>query len=633
MPIRDPLLKQIEDTLNQPLDGNEFETAMCSMLRAQGVYPKLVPVRGGNDAGFDGAIGDPEDSAPPIPLVCTTQENVKANLIGSLNNYTRKGGTQKRAVLATSRSLTPPAQRELEAAANQLGFVLLNMHERAAVAELLYYSPRWCRDLLGITTMRPALSAFPQDQRPFFEQPLRGRDKELKWLNERTGDALVVGQPGIGKTFLMRHYSREADGLFAVTEDLCAIDAGIRENQPKCVIVSDSHARPGLLLRLRQLRSDTCGTWKIVADCWPGAEAEIRKDLSLAKSEALELRPLARDIIVEIIRDAGLVGPTEWVRELVNQSRGRAGLAVTLTHLCLHGDARGVGLGRVLAEQVETTFRALVGNEAVNVLTMFSLGGSSGLELSSVAQELRQPDAQVQQTVVNLAAGGVVDEVTDYGGARRIVVQPEALREALVADRFFGKYSLSLPVNLLSAAIPGGVTEVLLGAKHRGAAVPDALLWSRLNGHGTAELFKSYTALGEREAERVATEHPDMLMDVAPIGLLVAPRVFLPRLLDATVGDMRDTNWAAKHPLRQIEDWVQSGRPGRDALPRRCSLVDGIEKWLLSGGDPDIALSAVSLALVPKFETHNLDPGSGRTLTLTNGVITADEVGQRERSP
>ena len=80
MQIRDPLLRQIEAALDRPLDGDQFEAAMCSMLRHRGVYPTLVSVRGGNDAGMDGAIGEPAGSGPPIPLVCTTQENLKANL-------------------------------------------------------------------------------------------------------------------------------------------------------------------------------------------------------------------------------------------------------------------------------------------------------------------------------------------------------------------------------------------------------------------------------------------------------------------------------------------------------------------------------------------------------------------------
>ncbi len=626
MPIRDPLLRQIEDALDRPLVGDEFEAAMVSMLREQGIYPKITPVRGGGDAGMDGAIGDPTDTAPPIPLVCTTQEDVKANLIKSLASYKTKIGARTHVVSATSRKLTPPEQRALSKAAADAGFTLLNIYERAAVSELLYRSPRWCRDLLGITTSRPALSAFPQDHRPFFDQPLRGRDDDLAWLSACVGDALLAGQPGIGKTFLLRHYAKVNDGLFAVTDEVDAIDAAIREERPDLVIVTDAHARLALLKSLRQLRHDTGGTWRIIADCWPGGEPEVRNILGLASSDVRELRPLARNTIVEVIHDAGLGGPTELVREIVDQARGRAGLAVTLAWLSLRGDVQHVSLGRVLVEQIETTFKVLVGAEALDVLAMLAIGGAGGVSLTDVAVVLHQPSPHAQRLILQLAAGGVVEEGTDYHGNRRIVVQPEALREALVSDRFFGKFALPVPEQLLTAARPGAVTEVLLGAAHRGAGVSDDLLWSRLLDHGTTELFKTYAALGSDQARRVITERPDMLVQVALIGLHRAPDEFLRALLSAAVGDARDTAPNPGHPLRQIQDWVQGGQPGDDAMERRRRLVDAVESWLREGGNPDTAVRAVTLALVPTFATSSMDPGAGMTMTLTQGFIHVEEM-------
>ncbi|MDB6100463.1 MAG: hypothetical protein JWO52_462 [Gammaproteobacteria bacterium] len=627
MPIRDPLLRQIEHGLDQPLIGDEFEAAMVSMLREQGIYPKLVPVRGGGDAGMDGAIGDPADSAPPIPLVCTTQEDVKANLLLSLASYKGKIGARTTVVSATSRKLTPSEQRTLSKAASDAGFTLLNIYERTAVAELLYRSPRWCRDLLGITTSRPALSAYPQDHRPFIDQPLRGRENDLSWLGACTGDALLVGQPGIGKTFVLRHYAKGTDGLFAVTDDVDAIDAAIREEHPKAIVVADAHARLTLIKSLRQLRQDTAGTWKIIADCWPGGEPEVRESLGVATSEVRELRPLARDMVVEIIHDAGLGGPIELIREIVDQARGRAGLAVTLAWLSLRGDVQHVGLGRVLVQQAETMLKALVGAEALDVLAMLAIGGTGGLALTDVAAVLHQSAAHVQRIIIQLAAGGVVEEVTDYDGDRRIVVQPEALREALVKDRFFGKFPMPAPEQLLTAARPDAVTEVLLGAAHRGGRVPDDFLWRRLLDHGTSELFRSYVALGEIQACRALAERPDMLIHVAPIGLRRAPDEFLRVLLTAAIGDNRETAPNPGHPLRLIQDWVQGGRPGGDAIPRRRRLVDAVEAWLRKGGDPNTAARAVSLALVPTFATSSLDPGAGMTVTLTQGFIDIEELG------
>lgn len=271
---------------------------------------------------------------------------------------------------------------------------------RSEVAELLYSSPRWCRDLLGITTARPALSAKPQGTRPFFDKPLRGRDDELAWLKGQSGDVLIVGQPGIGKTFLLMHYWVEADGLFAVTDDVGAIDCALREQCPKAVLVSDSHVRAGLLQGLRQLRSDTGGTWRIVADCWPGARPDVQSSLGVADSQVLELPLLARNIILDVIRDIGIIGPNALLRELVDQARGRAGLAATLAWLCLLGDVRQVALGEAISREIETGLTALLGKEAIDTLTLFSFGGGRGLRLADVAQELKVPELQLQRTVI-----------------------------------------------------------------------------------------------------------------------------------------------------------------------------------------------------------------------------------------
>ncbi len=626
MPVLDPLLKQIELALDQPLDGTTFEAAMCSMFREQRIYPKIVPVRGGGDAGMDGAIGDAGDLLLPIPLVCTTQEDVKANLARSLCSYKNKIGARNSVVFATSRSLSPGLQRQLTDAAKAKGFTLLNIYEQAVVAEMLYRSPRWCSELLRITTVRPSLSAFPQGDRPFIDQPLRGRDDDVAWLNAQADDLLLSGQPGIGKTFLLRTFAKAHLGLFAVTEDVAAIQVGIREQQPELVIVTDAHARLGLLRKLRQVRADTVGTWRIAADCWPGAEKEIRQDMAIPTAAVRALEPLSRDIIVTILKDAGLLGPTRLIREIVDQARGRAGLAATLAWLCLNGDYLRVGLGQALSEQIEATFKVLVGGDAMDVLAMLALGGEGGLPLAEVAAAVGKPHLQLQRLIVGMAAGGVVDEQKGPDGRSRIVVQPEALRDVLVSDRFFGQFRIDLPELVTSQVRPEYLTAVLLGAAHRNGEVPDELLRSRIGETPTTEVLESYAALGKSQAKWVLTRHADATVAIARIGLLVDPEDFIPELLTLSVGDTRPTHSNTTAPMRLLEDWVHGGRPGKDAIERRRLMVEAVGKWLGAGGDADTAVRATAAALVPTFQSNELDPGAGRTVTLIRGVIRPDEL-------
>jgi hypothetical protein len=49
---RDPFYRQIIEKLQGTLDPDLFEDCAADLLRA--VYPTLVPIRGGTDAGMDG---------------------------------------------------------------------------------------------------------------------------------------------------------------------------------------------------------------------------------------------------------------------------------------------------------------------------------------------------------------------------------------------------------------------------------------------------------------------------------------------------------------------------------------------------------------------------------------------------
>jgi hypothetical protein len=48
------------------------------------VYPTLVPVVGGDDAGMDGAIGTADGA---YPLVCTTSPDVLENFRKNITTY------------------------------------------------------------------------------------------------------------------------------------------------------------------------------------------------------------------------------------------------------------------------------------------------------------------------------------------------------------------------------------------------------------------------------------------------------------------------------------------------------------------------------------------------------------------
>src|SRR5262245_51105976 len=421
--IHDPFYQQIVVGLQGTLDPENFERCAADLLRT--IYPGLVPVRGGCDGGMDGAIADCQGTA--YPLVCTTAEDVIGNLRDSLGAYLNRGGKRRLAVAATSQELTPRRRENLEAAADEFGFTLVNVHDQADFANRLYRDPRWCLELLGLPHDPPPLSVFPRTCRPALTSSLVGRELDLAWLRETEGDLLLVGQPGIGKTFLLSELARSGDALFVVTDDPCHILAGLRHQQPSTLLISDAHLSLDLLAELRRLRRECGVAFRIVADCWPGDQLEVMRGLSLSASQVRVLDRLTREQIVEVIRACGIVGPNPLLHELVRQSEGRPGLTVTLCHLCRSEGVRTVALGDALCRDIRATFEPLVGRDATTLLAAFAVGGDYGMPMVTVAHELGITLLNVHTTASRLAAGGVLVEA----GAGCLAVRPEALRHAL----------------------------------------------------------------------------------------------------------------------------------------------------------------------------------------------------------
>ncbi len=197
------------DRLGHSIDPDLFEQCVCDLLRTE--HPSLVPVRGGSDSGMDGAIADGE--GPAFPLVCTTSPGVIRNLTESLESYLKDGGTRQKVVSATSQELSPRRRQNLVKRAAEHGFELVQVYDRAALADRLYSNPKWCLELLNLTGEAQVLSAEPLSSRPLTEHELIGRDADRSWLRETSGDRLLVGHPGSGKTSLLFSMAREAGAL------------------------------------------------------------------------------------------------------------------------------------------------------------------------------------------------------------------------------------------------------------------------------------------------------------------------------------------------------------------------------------------------------------------------------------
>jgi hypothetical protein len=620
--IRDPFYKEIIKGLNGRLDPEIFERCAQDLLRNK--YPTLVPIRGGSDAGMDGAIANGKGTA--YPLITTTAKEVIRNLTGSLNSYINKGGKRRMVVAATSRELTPMRRRNLEKRAEELGFTLIQIHSQSDIANRLYRKPEWCVELLNLTGEPPALSVMPATKRPLQGENVIGREDDLTWLRETSGDLLLTGQPGSGKTFLFHFLAKNDEGLFVISEEIIKISQGIRAQQPKILFVDDGHLpkRLDLITKLRQLRSEISADFRIIANCWPGERDEVARELNITSSSIRELFLLTRDQIVEIIKSVGIYGPNQLISELVDQADGRPGLAVTLCYICMKEGVREVILGNALCRDIRTYFEPLVGKKATPILAGFAVGGDCGMTMQAVAEELKVHLTDIQQITAQLSSGGVLDEV----GRATLSLRPDALRYALVRDIFF-KGATSLPIEGLILRAPHieEVTITLIRSRFRGASISNDFLLGLVEQCRSDKIWSEFAWLGTEESTWVLDKYPQKLIVIARPALNRAPQKAIPMLLSKAVGDDRELHSNPDQPLRLIDDWIKEAYPGSgEPVRRRKILLETTLDWINDGGDLNIGLKALRSSLSPAFQATETDPGSGMKFSLLSGLISEDEM-------
>ena len=328
------------------------------------------------------------------------------------------------------------------------------------------------------------MSRVPKTLRPLRDLPLIGRDDDLKWLLETEGDRLLVGQPGIGKTFLCQELVNRELALFAIEDDIHHLADAIRDQGPTVVIIEDAHLRSDIIEKLIHYREEAGAQFSILADCWPGESGAVRTTLGIGESNCRELKRLSQKYIVELLEAANICGPDWLLHQLVRQSMGCPGLAAMLANACrgANDNIREAWEGRALAAWVEATFTRIVGQHATRVLAAFAIGGASGMTIDGVVSVLGYARGDIQQDMANMAFGGVVQDL----GQSTLSVLPEPLRAILVYDYFF-RYPAHMEWETFLSAAPhlGSVCRVLIGAKVRAHQSRHISSWRYCSKHMT----------------------------------------------------------------------------------------------------------------------------------------------------
>jgi hypothetical protein len=617
---KDPFYEQILAGLNGTLNPQEFEDCMADLLRE--LFPTLVPVHGGTDSGMDGAIADGEGE--PYPLVTTTAKDVRRNLRKNIDSFLKQKQPPRKLVFATSRSLTPKRQLGLKNLARGKGFTLVYLVEQRGVANLLYNSPRWCKQLLDLSGRPSALSVVPRTRRPLLDLKPIGRDQDLEWLRQSVGDRILSGEPGSGKTFLLYHLARDGWGLFLVDPD-GDVAGALREQRPSVVIVDDAHAKPDDLEKLRHLRQETGMEFSIVATTWEGARGQVIEVIGgIPEDKVRKLELLTRSEILEVFRSVGLEEDSDTMRYLIDQAANKPGLAVTIATLWVSGAWREVIEGHVLSRTLLNFFQEFVGHEATDVLATFSLGGSRGMEVEAVREFLGLSRLQIRQIATGLAAGGVLSEIDKEVWA----VGPEPLRLALVRTVFFpppGHPRHDYEYLVKRAPNYDRALSTIIAAKYLGANITEEELGKLVAETNSAGIWSDFARLSPETARCAMKKYPGDPLDIAAALLHQIPRLVIPRILDRAAEFSRTKESRPESAMSMLSSWVQAISAGpKDWVSRREAVGSAAREFLFQGGEPSIGMYGISIALNLAIRGDSLDPGMGNTVTMRAGLLPVE---------
>ena len=657
----DPFYRQIVERLNGDIDADVFEECVVDLIRRYDNY-FAVPILGGQDGGMDGAVADGEGE--PFPIITTTSNRVIGNLTRNLKQYIAVDGKRRKCIVATSNTLTSRKRENLRERAYEFKFTLVQILDQSAVAARLYHDPKWCKELLQLTGKPPVLSVIPKTQRELLDHELIGREPVTDWLRNATGDKLLIGEPGAGKTSLLFQLAKdEEQGALFVVDNGGEIANAIREQQPKILMLDDVHTDKEFLRTVKHLRDSMQADFSLIVTCWNGERQEIESILNTNQENIRELDRLTQDQIVQVIAEAGIQGVSWLVQDIVEQAEGLAGLAVTLTYLALTGGVQKIRTAAALSGEILTFYVKRTDHRVREILAGFALGGNAGMHKDTIASHLGISPLDLSHTLTNLASGGIIAEVSNR--TDHIKVRPDALRHALIREVFFsGAAALSQSILMrLIAATPNrkDTALVLIRTKARGANVPPNLLetyiahlvpelWNAHQQHLSTlssewkkiisipqptwlryekihNVWAEYAWLGCAEATWVIENYNGAFSLLAHPLLQYIPQKAIPMLLTEAVGDNRELHSSPDHPLRIMQDWIKSAYPTSPAaVQRRAAILQSTRRWLNEGYDSKTGYKAILFAMIPEFQTWESKPGSRNTTTLIRGCVTKEEL-------
>ncbi|MFP5286734.1 MAG: hypothetical protein ACLGI9_13425, partial [Thermoanaerobaculia bacterium] len=348
----------------------------------------------------------------------------------------------------------------------------------------------------------------------------------------------------------------------------------------------------------------------------------MQEALGCLDSHVHKLELLPRSQILEIIQHVGVEASERILRDLVDQSSNKPGLAVTIARLWLQGEWQRILDGTVLSRTILTLFRDLVGKEAAEILGAFSLGGSGGVSPAVVSEFLQLRPGELDRIAAGLAAGGVLSE-----SGPSWLVRPEPLRSALLREVFFSGRPTAHDYRKLLQSVPDydKAVEAVLSARLYGATIESGKLRELVSRSKGDRPWKRLAYVSSGDARWLMESYRGEILDLAEALLHQIPDAVIPRILERAAGFLRTGDFRPERAMSVLSSWVQDINASPDEwIRRRRRVAQAAKQFLFDGGDRGIGVHGICIALSPTVRGSSLDPAMGNTVITRSGLLPVE---------